>query len=211
MSLFPQIVGLPKCLDHLCRKRFGLLGGFDGGRREVFHHHHKFIPPEPRQSVDRSECFSEPSCDLQQKPVAHVVAQRIVQHLEVVEIDKKDGAPFFVSIGGDDGQIDPLVEKPSVGEGRQRIIVGQRSDRLLFGAAAPVDFGDQDHGLLHEGVVHGEDRAGEDRRPVELPLGDLHGLARCGSRLQGLEGQGHFPVELKNVVGQPVDEIDDDL
>ena len=96
----------------------------------------------------------QPRGDLLQQQVAHVMAERVVDLLEVVEIHDHDHGGVAVAAAGADGLVDPVAEQLAVREAGERVV--QRL--VLLGDRFPST------------AVDGEDRQEEqrDRRQREV-------------------------------------------
>ena len=146
--------------------------------------------PPRRATVSRSPSeLLEAVRDLLQQAVARVVAERVVDLLEVVEVDQHHGRGDVRAAAGGDRLLDAVAEERAVGEPGQRVV-----QRLVLlrdrGAAAAVDREErqqqqQQRGQRELGRQH------HDRREAEQQAGG-----------RGLEEQ---------VVGEVAPEVDDAL
>ena len=69
--------------------------------------------------------------DIAQQRVAELVAERVVDHLEAVEIDEQHREPPAVSFGLVDGMVQPLAEHDAVGQPGERVVRGDEAQRLF--------------------------------------------------------------------------------
>ena len=167
------------------RARRGLVAGRQ--------HDGELVAAEARQRVVGAQQLREPRPDLLQDLVAGVMAQRVVELLEAVEVDQQQRELAAVLARGTDRGMESLHEVPSIGEARQ--VVGER---LLLGLAQPLGHGEP--GTRHPGQ-HGDRRDGDrdvvdrlelpDRQQRERGRGeredrDEHDGAELGARLGAL-------------------------
>ncbi|KAF0133222.1 MAG: hypothetical protein FD152_1688, partial [Xanthobacteraceae bacterium] len=106
--------------------------GFDDPRRQAGHlvdgpaavlEHHELVGAEARHDVAVTNREAQPVRDLHEDRVARRVAQRVVDLLEVVEIDEQHREEV-VAAGHGQGGIQPLLEQQPVRQAGQRIVPG---------------------------------------------------------------------------------------
>ena len=92
---------------------------------------HELVAAEPRHDVARTQRAAQPAADLHQQHVAGVVAQRIVDDLEPVEIDEQQRKLPLVARGGLDRAAQHAVEHLAVGQTGQAVVRRQILDPLV--------------------------------------------------------------------------------
>ena len=146
--------------------------------------------PPRRATVSRSpsDCL-EAVRDLLQQAVARVVAERVVDLLEVIEVDQHHGRGHVRAAAGGDRLLDAVAEERAVGQAGERVV--QRLV-LLGDRRAPA-------------AVDGEERQQQQQQRRQAELGRQHHDGReteQQARGRGLE---------EEVVGQVAAELDDAL
>ena len=111
-------------------------------RAESFQHDHEFIAPQPRHGIAVAQTVIQAQCHFLQQAVAHVVAQGVVEGLEVVQIDKQQGAGLLVARAIVQRHLQPVQQQAAVGQLGERVVKGQPLD-LVFRCLA---LGDVAHG-----------------------------------------------------------------
>jgi hypothetical protein len=94
-------------------------------------HDHELVPGEPGQRVALREPGLEPLGDGDQQLVAGGVPERVVDALELVEVDEGDR---HLTVGaGHPGEClrDPVAEQDPVGQGGERVVQALVRQRLL--------------------------------------------------------------------------------
>ena len=96
----------------------------------VLQQDHELVAAQPRHGVAPGHAGAQALGDLLQQLVALLVAQRVVEHLEVVQVDEHQRAfarPVIV------GQrlVQPVQQQLAVGQLGQRIVEGQVLDLFL--------------------------------------------------------------------------------
>ena len=85
-------------------------------------------PPLAHQRVFLPDGGAQPFGDRPQQVVADVVAQRIVDGLEVVEIQEQDADATLFAVGGVDRLGEAVEQQGAVGQSGQRVVGGQMAD-----------------------------------------------------------------------------------
>jgi hypothetical protein len=98
-------------------------GEQDGGRLvlEVRQHQAELVPAQTRHHVIGSKGGGQPRTDLLQEQIAEVMAERVVDLLEVVEVDQHDRDERGIRVLGD-GLAELLLEQDPVRQVGQRIM-----------------------------------------------------------------------------------------
>ncbi len=93
----------------------------------------ELVSPQPRRRIRSPETVPDPLCDADQHLVAEIVAQRIIDLLEAVQIDENHGKGLVLSFAQADRMIDALVQQHPVGQAGQGVAIGQFLDALHRG------------------------------------------------------------------------------
>lgn len=93
--------------------------------------HREFVAAEPRHGVGLAHAGADAARRLHQQDVALVVAERVVDLLEVVEVDEQHGQAGALALAFDDVVRQPVVEHAAVGQLRERVEVGLLPDQGL--------------------------------------------------------------------------------
>ena len=138
----------------------------------LFQDDHEFVAAEPRHHVARAQRTPQPAADFHQQHVAGVMAQRIVDDLEAVEIDEQHRKLALVALRGVDRPPQHAVELVAVRQVGQAVMRRQIFDALV-GLRLFVDAGEV---LQRERDVVGEplQQFGEFRREGVLFGRDEH-------------------------------------
>ncbi|MNZ49237.1 hypothetical protein D3C78_669980 [compost metagenome] len=154
-----QLVGNVQRIEDLLANGLGLDGRFRRALAQVLQQHHEFVAAQPGHGVALAYAAGEAQRDLPQQHVAAVVSQRIVQRLEVVQVDEDDRARMQAAGAGRQHVLQAVQHEPPVGQPGQLIVEGQALD-LLLGDLAVGDVGiDREHRLrlaiivAHQGAV----------------------------------------------------------
>ena len=91
----------------------------------------EFVAAKPRHDVARAQRAAQPARDLHQQHVAGIMAERIVDDLEAVEIDEQHGKLPLVALRGVDRTAQQSVEHLAVRQVRQAVMRGQIFDPLI--------------------------------------------------------------------------------
>ena len=141
-----DVVGQAHQFDHAARERSGIGRLGDAGLQNG-----ELVAAHARDDVGVPRQRAQPFGDHLEELVAGGMAQRIVDGLEVVEIEEVS-RDVFAALGPGEGLLEVLVEQDPVGQAGQRIMMGHVRD-LGLGAA-----------LLGDVLMRG-DRAAVGHRP----------------------------------------------
>ena len=188
--------------DSLQRVGIGFAGGDDG----------EFVAAEPRHQILAAHDAAQPLGDVENELVADVMAERVVDVLEVIEIDIEHGGRRAAGAHIGDDAFEPVAEIDAVGQAADRIVQREMTQLPLAG----VDFlrgaahmakdeadkegearerdGDERHHALHDGGARLGRRPGETRNRAALRIEQVHhaiaaGLRRIVDRAQAGELQ----------------------
>ena len=113
------------------RDHFGLVDGVD-----LLQEHHELVTPQPRHRVAVPGGLFEPLGELPQQLVPLQVAERIVDHLEAVEVEEEHRA---MEVGAaphpTERMVEPVHEEGAVRQVGERIVEGVVEKLLLRGLA----------------------------------------------------------------------------
>ena len=85
----------------------------------------ELVAAESRDGLDRLEGDPQPPPDLAEKPVADVVAERVVQLLETVEVDQEQGHARLPANRLAEPLVEPTEEVPPVPEPGEVVRLGK--------------------------------------------------------------------------------------
>jgi hypothetical protein len=111
------------------------LGDGDGLRRhrEPVEQDHELVPAEPGDQVARADAVEQALGDHHEQPVAGVVAERVVDRLEAVEVEQEHGEPAGGRLAGPGhGPFQPRREHRAVRQPGERVM------ERLMGQLAPA-------------------------------------------------------------------------
>ncbi len=91
-------------------------------------------PPSARDRIGFAHRGEQALADRGQQDVAVGVAQRVVDLLEIVDVENKDGHALVMLLGARDRLAETLVKKRAVGKPGEMVVVGEVVD--VVGAAA---------------------------------------------------------------------------
>ncbi len=108
------------------------------GPGEIGEDHIELVAADAGKGIGPPDVRPEPGPDLFEQLIADLVAQRVVDLLETIEIKKKDCQFLLVPLRLRKLDCDDFLEKASVGQVGQRVVVRHMSDLLL----QPLPLGD---------------------------------------------------------------------
>ena len=174
-----DVEGRHEGVDDPCRDLLDL-----GGVRGALDEDRELVAAEPRRDVVGAQGGGEASGDGDQQLVARSVPHRVVDELEVVEVDQED--PHDPAVVGRECTLHPVAEQDPVREPGERVVVGPVGELVLelplFGHVPHGEHDPADGGIVPE--------VARDHLDVDtLPVGaqDLV-AARSRSRLPGPHG-----------------------
>lgn len=131
------------------------------GRTDSRQHQAEFVAPEPGDGVDLADGAAQPFGEAGQEHVTVVVAQRVVDLLEAIEVEQDDGgAATGASIRGD-GRCDPVAEQRPVRQAGQGVVESEVLVSRRLAAQSPR------HPAGQPGEHHVEQAQPESEGPVE--------------------------------------------
>ena len=123
---------------------------------QIFEHHYKLVPTQTSHGIVRPDGGLESVGHLLKEQVADVMASRVVQALEMVEIYEEDGPVMHGPTASHNREVQSVHEKPSIGQICQMVIEGKLFD-LRFDALTLPNLNGQliveNGGLFHQCVL----------------------------------------------------------
>ena len=199
------LIGLPDRVMDPRDQIGGLVGRADGGLN-----HGEFVAAEPGDQVALLEAAADAACDRLQQLVADMMSERVVDALELVDVDVEQRE--LMALGGlFQLALDPLAEQHPVRQVGQRVVMRQMRD-LLVGCAAVGDVLDdvEDVAGLAVLVADREPLRGDDaaaQRPA-LPAMVVDEDRAVGLQRQRVVGDDPFgELPWKQVVRRLADDV----
>src|SRR5439155_20104878 len=87
--------------------------------------------------------------NLDQQCVGDVVSERVVDHLEAIDVDEEDCHVFADAFRGQQAHLQAFDKQTSIGQLRQRVVIGQELDLFL----GPLPIADVDGRHMHDGTL----------------------------------------------------------
>ena len=137
----------------LRRPRRASLGVLDAREQDA-----ELVAAEAGDGVGLAQRVPQPARDLLEQQVAHVMAERVVDLLEVVEVHDHHHGGLAAAAAGADGLVDAVAEQLAVRQAGERVV-----ERLVL-------LGDR----LAAAAVDGEDRQEEQRDRRQAEVGGEH-------------------------------------
>ena len=181
----------------------------------------ELVAPEARDGIAGSHGARQPAGKLDEQLVAAVVAERIVDLLEAIEVDDRHRHGALSPAAAPDRGGRPLAEQGAVGQLGQRVMLGHEriSDRFAAEPAADRDRDREQRQIQHaepddQGKVHpmqsGRDVVSDRTvRQVELEHGDRPAGRLTGERHVDLDARGPDPPRVVGVGVDASEERDD--
>ena len=179
--LVMDLKGLIDRLDQALAQEIGLSGAM-----RAHLHHGELVAAEPGTGIRLANAGGDPLGHRDQEIVAREVAERIVDVLEVVEIDQQQGDRLVASAGLGDSVLQAVVQQDPIGQPGQRVVM-RHVVNLLLGSLAlgyVVEHPDETIGRALGSRHH---RGGkQDRAPITgtgaQPGLDAFAVRRCDAR-----------------------------
>ena len=118
-----DLVALAQMIDDAPGQTGGVLVRFD-----VLLKHHEFVAAEPRHEILRAQHFAQAIGDRTQQLVAAGMTQRIVDLLELIEVDEQQRRQLLGIVRNRQQALDLVAEIDPVGQRRQFVIARQMGD-----------------------------------------------------------------------------------
>src|SRR5436190_22488273 len=178
-----------------------VLGYALGGRaRDARQDDRELVAADPRARVRAAHALGEPAADDPQQVVADLVAEAVVDLLEVVEVDVEQRGALRIAGAAADLAQELLLEAPAVPEAGERVVVREAVQVLLDPLALGdvLDLGDEVQGPTVL-VAHDRDRQQDpDDRTLLGEVALLH-LVRRAVAVDELVDVGEVGVEVVGV------------
>ena len=155
--------------------------------------HHKLVTAQAAHGVLLAQGGGEPLRHLHQQVVAHVVAQRVVDIFEAVQVQKHQRHGLVLALRVGQGGADAVLQQTPVGQAGERVKVGQLAD-VLFVFLALADVRGNGHVVGHRAAAVAQLADGE-------PLGVGGAVLAAVPQLAlpqpgGVQGVPHRPVKI---------------
>nr|WP_254185397.1 hypothetical protein [Nocardioides panacis] len=141
---------------------------------EVLAQQHELVAVQPGQGVARPQQPGQPTTHPAQQLVAHLVAVRVVDLLEAVEVDEQDRRLGAGALRTTAGLLDPFLQQEPVRQAGQGVVHGQVLEP----------------GMAAGGLLAGPGVEQVGRGHVREGLGDLHGVAAEVTRGSAVQVEG---------------------
>jgi hypothetical protein len=92
---------------------------------------HEFVAAEPRHDIARTQRTTQPAADLHQQHIAGIMAQRVVDDLEPVEVDEQQGKLPLIACGSIDRPAKHAVEHFPIRQIGQTVVRRQILDPFV--------------------------------------------------------------------------------
>ena len=93
--------------------------------RAAFCQHGKFVAPQARQGNPRPKQAAEAFGHQFEQLIANVMAEAVVDDLEVVQVHQQQGAATLMHLRGSQGLLGAIGEQQAVGQVGERVVMGQ--------------------------------------------------------------------------------------
>ena len=148
--------------EHLGRDAFGERAGGVPIDAQILGHHHELVAAQARDGVGAADAIAQAPRHFDQQQVADVVAARVVERLEVIQVDEEHG-PVAAGAGARRERVlHAILQQTPVGQLGERVVEGEAADFLLGRAA----------------VAHVVQRT-DQMRDLALDRGDRGEVERC--------------------------------
>jgi hypothetical protein len=153
-----QRVGFVEGQQNLGTHGLGLLECLHRILPQAFEHDDELVPTEPGHGVALAHAGHQALAHVLQQQVADVVSTRVVEALEVVQIDEEQRSALLIARTHDQRVLQAVQQQPAVGQARQRVGERQQLDAfLVLLLVRDVREGGHIVGGLALGVAHGRD------------------------------------------------------
>ena len=120
-----QQIRLTQIVAYFFRDQFGLGGRLTQLVAQFFEHHHEFIAAQPRHAVTLAHTGLQPARHLDQQQVAHRMALRVIDRLEVIHIQKQQCARPAATRADRHRMLQTIPQQAAVRQMGQRIVESQ--------------------------------------------------------------------------------------
>jgi hypothetical protein len=99
LVIFQRIRLYQLATDFFC-SQFGLFGRFFWLAAESFQHHDKFIPTQSGDGIPFAHSILQPMRHLDQQQITHGMAKRVIDRLEVIQVQHQQGPMLAATHAG---------------------------------------------------------------------------------------------------------------
>ncbi len=175
-----------------------------GGGQE----HGELVAAQPRHRVRGAHGRDEAAGHVPEQLVARVVAERVVDLLEVVQVEEEEGQGGTDARGDAQGLLQAVAEQGAIGQVGQRVVQGLVAQRVGLLARGHVALHRDPVGDVAGGVGHGHDAELDPERAAVLTVVehlDDHRLPALQCRAQRVERGAIGAGALQQAGGAPQD------
>src|SRR5476651_1818421 len=126
-----ELVRLAENIEDYFAHAFGLAGRFLPGFVEASEHHHELVTADSRHRIAVSHARGQTLRHLLQQQVALVVAQGVVERLEVIQVDEQQCTARTASRADRNGLRQTIQQQRAIRQTRQGIEEGELLDAFL--------------------------------------------------------------------------------
>ena len=123
-----KLVGLVERGQNLLADHLDLCRANQDVRAQVLEHYHELIPANTGNRVFLAHARHEALRDLKQQQVADIMAEVVVQILEIVQVDEKKSASLMLTGSRCKCLVDPIQQQPAIGQMSKVVIERQTLD-----------------------------------------------------------------------------------
>ena len=124
-----------KHVEHGACNRLGLHRGLGTFCTQAFQQHHELISAQACNGIAPASTLFKPLGHLPEQFVACLVAQCVVEILEVVEVHHQQGTAEAAGLAVGKTALQPVGHQAAIGQASERIVVSQRANLILCGLA----------------------------------------------------------------------------
>ena len=123
---------------------------------ELLAHDEELVAAQPRDGVGRAHRVVQPRRERDQQVVARLVAQRVVDELELVEVGEQHGDRAAVAPAAGERALEAVERERAVRQPGERVVHRPVADLLVDAVAVDRAGDDVRHGAQEVGLVGGE-------------------------------------------------------
>src|ERR1035437_5589885 len=120
-----NVIGLPQHCEDFCSHYLRLRGSLLGDAAQITEQYNEFVAAEPRHRVTLAHAGCQSLGDLFEKRIALVMAQGVVDGLEVIQVNEQQCVLAPMAGSGSQGLFEPVHQQPAVGQAGQWVGEGQ--------------------------------------------------------------------------------------
>ena len=154
-----------------------LLGDPDRLRRlGLWQQRRELVAADAAEDVRPPQTGAEALGDSDQQAIPDVMAEAVVDVLEVVEVEQQHRPGMVVALGVGDAPFDLLAKAPAVGEAGHLVVIGEEDESLLelLALADVLDLGDEVEGLAVGAASQRDAEQDPDDVAVAMEVALLH-------------------------------------